>query len=380
MDPPTDNTSEKLQRQLAEGPIKQAILLGWLKGAGDATVKLTRSPAQGATNAIIMRAEVTLDFHVKFDVDAVKKEREGYEILARSERYRGHLVPPLFQELVDTMPSASVVMLVPFEKAIRFADLVGEGRASDDMIKRSHRDFLDVNSDLWRSTLTTARVNLLNVYWRRVRERRDQLAERIGLESLDGVELVVNGESYGEMGLLFERMRERLERVSRPQGCTSHGDENATNVMVPHEAYEYGHHSDWLIVDYVNTGEQNDWIFSIAKMLQDWRFDQVLRMAAINEDIRLALAGRWEVDGSRLVLSYNTGSLAACAPPVCQELEEMTLRLAEEFAAECGESDWRDRLELACSAVTFGSVPLRMVADPFSLPVLLDHAMQPLLA
>jgi hypothetical protein len=375
----SDSTAEKIRRQLAGGVIKKAIIAGWLKGAGDATVRVFPSGTEGATNAAIMRAKIELDFHVKFDMENAEKERAGYEILAETDEYKGHLVPPLFQELVQDVPQTSVLMLVPFENADRFSDLALDAELDFRVLKRIYRHFLQANAALWRSTQSDSRLNLATIYTKRMRERGRDLAENFKFTKIEDVELTVNDESYGTFGSLFKTFRARLNALPKPLGCTSHGDENATNLMVPKDDVEDEVESGWLMVDYVNTGTRNDWVFSVAKMVQDWDYDQTLRLAS--KDPKVAKSLEWDVTPKRgkkpiLRVRYDRDTLREHRLPISGELEKLTMATAEAFAEECGEGDdWKERLTLARCAVAFGSAPLRMVADPFTTPVLLDQAL-----
>lgn len=374
-----DSTREKLQRQIGT-PIENAIIDTWLKGTGRARVTVEQAPHEGATDAIIMRAEAHLDFHVKFSVTDVPRERDGYEVLVRSAAYGGHVVAPLFQELAGAR-ATPVLMLVPYQNARTLNAWLTDPEAELELVKQVYRNFTETSRTLWTSTRVTRAVSLRELYWGRVRHRAERLAQLLEVNDLSRLDVVVNGVSLGTFGSIFAGFQRRVSELARCDGCTTHGDENSTNIMVFNEAIEFGQPDRWVVIDYVNTGECNDWVFSIAKMLQDWRFDHVLRLAAQDENVRRQLASTHELDGEQLLLSYDVGALEAQRPAICRELEEMTLAMAEATAQDIGEggSEWRERLRVAEAAVGFGSAPLRAVRDPFTLPVLLHRSLAKML-
>lgn len=373
-----DPTLAKLCKQLEDDVIGVGVRNAWLGGTGDVRVSVTGETNQGATDAIIFRARVELDFHVKMSFSQVARERQGYELLASTDGYQGHLVPPLFHNVLE-QPSSDAVMLVPYMNAVSLSQLLLSDSYDGQYVLDLYDDFLESSKRVWLGSWADTETHLRPLYWRRMRERSAVIGSLIGIDEgeLQDLELIVNGASCGLVGDMFNEFLRRLDSVGKvlPGCCITHGDENPTNIMVPYDAQEYQLRDGWVLIDYVSASDRNDWIMSIAKLLQHWRVGLALRKAGQDADVRAKLACDSRLDGSQLLLSYSGDGLTEILPEICGALEARTLAVAESVANEIGDTRWRERLELAACSSAIGSAAVRMSQDPLVLPVYMAHAM-----
>jgi hypothetical protein len=270
--------------------------------------------SEGATDAITMRASATLDFHLKFSLSDVPREREGYTLLAGTDAYGDRVLAPLFQDLASSDPSTQVLMLVPYQNARTFSQWLMDAGFEETLGVQVYRNFLETSRRLWRDTRSPERVQTRSLYGGRVDERKEKLAELLERD-VSTLKIVVNGVRLGSFGSLIAGFKEKVRQLPQPTCCITHGDENSTNIMVFNDAIENGDPDGWVVVDYVNTRDTNDWVLSIAKMLQDWQVDHVLRLALESEQARTDLDASYAVEGDDLVLTFKRTPLSSTGRP-----------------------------------------------------------------
>ena len=196
---------------------------------------------------------------------------------------------------------------------------------------------------------------------------------------MGGLKIQVNGQAYGTIQSLMNELLEGLREVEIPYSCTSHGDEHARNIMVYNDAIASRDETGWVLVDYVTARKRADWVLSIAKMLNWWKFSYVLEVAKRDREVRRSLRSRRRRQGDTLHLSYDEDALQSHLPPICRVLEKHLRELAlNGVSSAFGERnhDWERRLQLAQFAVAFGAMPPQLRKAPFAVPVMIGKAVE----
>jgi hypothetical protein len=382
--------SEIIRRlcNIVEGMIEEAIYVNWLHGTAKPTVEVVPAQTFGATDAIMLQAKVELELFVKFHPRDARKEELGYELLrTKSQALSRNLIHPL--PTTGTTFGTLPLWLTPRVDAITLHELVcGENQTprTNKEVEAVYDDILQKLRTLWYETAATPALGLpQEIYVGRVRDRFELLKQRLKEPHLEDFEIVVDAgageKEYGTFGSIIEDFEAQLEKHKLVVSCTTHGDEHAKNLMVL-RARTSGTPPNWVIIDYVNTREYSDWLFSIAKMLHWWDFYHVLELAKTNEELRKSLQADWTLDKTkkRLVLSYDGAALAESVHPLCAQLGKKVHILAEEVAKHFNEEEpaWYERLQLATFAVVFGSVAGHVDAADFAVPIMLAQGLKAL--
>jgi len=370
-----DHFSRKRADQLREA-IKYSIYSKWLGEAGEPTeVKVTKSEHQGATNAMIFKADVRITFHIKDSLSDAQKEKKGYNILRKQwGKHKSHLVPPLFKNV----KGLDSIMLVPYQNAATIHALIADQEGSDWWIKKFYEDFLKALEELWvQSKSPDKSCNVIQIYRRRITARNAVLKAKWGKSRINNLKVSINGKQYGSLGDRLEKFSYHLDKLKAVNSCTIHGDEHANNVMVYNDAINLDA-AGWVIIDYVNVMKNGDWIFSIAKMIQWWQFYYVLEVAKSEAAVRNELLGKHKIRGGELELSYDEDVLNRRTPAICRQLEKRVM----EFAGKVGklfeeeQSSWQERLKLALFAIIFGSMPFHIKEVDFAVPIMIHKSFE----
>lgn len=372
-----DQTSRKLANQLREHVIKPGIKLAWLKGMGNPQkVEVRKSRHQGATDAVIFEVAVELKLFLKFSYDA-EKEIKGYRLLSQAQGYKGHLVSPLFSEL----DLANNVMLMPYQEAKELYELIREGGANKEYIKKLYKNFLETSKKLWVSTkLSSASYDFKEIYKKRIIDRLDRMRNELGISDIYTLKFVINGSNYGTFGEVWRKFISNIDTLNHVCPCTTHGDEHAKNILIYNGAVRLEDKEGWVIVDYVNAKKESDWIFSIAKMLHWWQFYYVLELAKSKNEVKKELNSSWKIQGKRLNLSYDANALEKHTPEICRVLGKEVMNFAKEVGEQFSENpaNWQKRLKLALFSVIFGSMPLHFKEADFAIPIMIHKSFESL--
>lgn len=363
---------------MIEQDIREAIEYSWLRGAGAPTdVRLEPSPKRGATDAITYEVEARIRFFLKFHFKDAVDERRGHRLLMQSDHFAGHLIPPLFSNINENL------WLMPYASGVSLHELVAHRLAEEPWIERLYEDFLQATGNLWTSTKAPIPPDLKETYadfvWKPKRVRDLSAALNVPPSKVGDLEIRVNGESYGTIQGLMSELLDGLQGMEVRQSCTSHGDEHARNIMVYNDAIASRDETGWVLVDYVTARERADWVLSVAKMLNWWKFYYVLEVAKRDGDVRRALKSRRQRRGGTLHLSYDEDALRSHLPPMCRTLEKHLREFVHNgVSGAFGEStdEWSRRLQYAQFAVALGAMPPHLRRAPFAVPVMVGKGIQ----
>lgn len=372
--PDQKDSTGKLLRQY-EGQISDTINICWLKGMGRPTVKLTETD-QGATNALILNARVTIDVFVKIDLENTEKEYNGYTVLKQTP-INPHLIHPIAENRSD-------FWIGPFLDAKHLYALAWDTSTRDFAIK-VHNDFLEKIAKLWDASKTTdTRGNEYSkqAYTKRFSERYGKLLD-LGFSR--NTSIVVNGEDKGTLSQLQSRVLKRLQPLNIPFSVTAHRDEHPKNILIP----TAGHHVNpafWYLIDYVNTEKTSDWVFSIAKMLQGWWPYCPIELSKESYiDQSASLWGRFKHSNEKLEIEFDRRALKdyllsnSYLPDRDSQMNAHTLSFARRFASAAHDNSWEERLKLALFLVIFGTLPFHFATAnrlKYAVPLLMSESIK----
>lgn len=382
---------QRIRRQV-KAIIEEMIHSTWLHKLGVAKAEIIPSKYSGGTSAVIFEANVQVRLVVKYHSHDVPNERNGYQLLKKGpDRVKMHLVVPV---TLDRLVKRPVVWITPHARATPLHELVVRltGRSTvPDWLAALYDDFLDTMSALWTQTKTAvgqkqAGQILRDIYVKRIYTRTTMIEEGLDQLGFDVPDLMalkidVNGHTFDGKTFkdVFDDFEERLMAVKSTVSatCTAHYDEHANNILVTENQ---AHHTPdaWLLIDYVNSRLNADWVYSIAKMRYWWAFYCVIEQSKLNKELQNTLDGQIWVEDGTLKLTYQQEALRASVPPICLELDKRVMALAEAVAADFNEvgDDWRRRLDLAYFAVVYGAAALHFAEWPYAAPILLGEALE----
>jgi hypothetical protein len=357
---------DKLADQVSD--VLTALVKGqWLKGAGSLRqIAVRASPRHGATTAIFFEANLSLRLFVKFSLQDVGREHQGYKTLQPCKAYSGHLIAPV---LIGDEP----LFILPFQEASTLHDVVCRPSAHRKLILAIYSDFLQESEHLYKETLSshTSREFAASLK-SRISSRLERLDSILGVP-FSSLEIVINGKSHGGFGGWIDKFYRLLDPLPPIHHCTIHGDEHAKNLLIFDAALERYTPNGWVIIDYTNATSTGDWAYAIAKMSFWWDFYHVLELAKSNAKLRTSLKSRVSLNRNTLSLSYDPTVLAASSVPVCKTLASRTEKFANRMATLLDEDEtWKRRMRATKFAVVFGSVPLNYKSSPFAIPIMLD--------
>ena len=370
---PETNNLQKLVHQF-EKSISNTIKINLLKGIGEAKVKL-EAATQGATDALIRRAIVSIDLFAKIDISKTHKEYRGYNILKETP-LSPHLIPPLCEERND-------YWLAPFLD--NATDLYAVTQNSIGWANKIHNNFLKMMRELWDGTKTEEeKEKCKKAYQERFLERYNEIL-RLGFHP--NTSIIVNTTDITSLEKLKDEFLDRLNILQIPFSVTAHRDEHPKNILVP--TAEIGsNESVWYLIDYVNAEKRADWVFSVAKMLQGWWPYYPIELYKGN---KLDLSGPWGnyVDPrnkKKLEINFDKESFERYVNNIMsdhhiEEVKKMNLNIlkfAARFASSNNDNLWSDRLRLALFLVIFGSLPFHIRSQnklSHTVPLLLSQAL-----
>ncbi len=362
--------------------VQNEIHHNWLHGTAKPQRVSVGPPSEiGATDAIILQADVHVRIFVKMHPEDPEREFRGYDILCQGpQEFVKHLVPPI----PSSLDSPHLLWLTPHVDATTLHQLVYRNSSSGHFnrwIKELYADFLRNMEELWTNTRTFPPPNLRQIYVERIWDKIGRMNEILKIDNIMDMHIRVNTNEYGLFSGLIDRFIDQVDSANKNMhfACTTHGDEHAKNIMVYEETISRKS-SGWIIVDYVNAKKEADWIFSIAHMLQWWQFYYVLELAKRDQNLEQALNARMVLNDNVLTIEYNQEVLESHISSRCLELKQMLLTFTQRIAQDFGEDEqnWRQRLNLALFSVIFAAAPLHFGKADFALPIMIGESLKSL--
>ncbi len=380
--------AEKIIYERTRLVLRDLFKYGVLEGWGEPRIEIGPHADTG-TSALMMRAHARLKLIVKVhqNPDDTESEAAGYQILREGPQdFWRHLVPPL------PIGDQKVLWLTPLLDAhTLYADVwahrdSGSRALTDQFIAELYADVLDKMRLLWTETRSPSTPALQAGYLSQVGKAFDSLqrefeahAPKSRASSFWNLQVEVNGRNFGSLRDIREDFHTQVYHLVTPErvpfSCITHGDEHPKNIMIGRPASDP---KSWALVDFVNAKRQSDWVLSIAKMLYWWRFFCVVERAKSDRRLRRCRASLLQIDGNRLLLTYDEGHIQQRLPRLAARLEQLVLGTAKAIAHQFREDEayWRDRLRLALFSTAFGSSRRQYGTSDFAVPVLVGEALK----
>jgi hypothetical protein len=368
------NTNERKLNGWIERLIEDEIRLSWLHNTTTPSIEVKWSKEVGATDAIMVEADVNIKLHGKVHFQDAASEMNGYNILLQGpEEFTRHLVPPLRMS-----GDVSLLWLTPHLNAKTLHDLTYAREATDQWIVDLYDNFFSAMEALWLHTKTSSPPDLRQIYVvNRIVERIERLAQGLHITNFQNKVLQINGEDYGSFNELMSVFNKSMSFANAKVrfSCITHSDEHAKNIMVYNKA-EGLDPTGWVIIDYTKTRKNSDWLLSVAKMLQWWRCYCVLERAKGDSRRQRLLEINMVEKDNRLIVEYNVEELQKQIPELHRILDKLVMKRVEKIAQAFEEQEWQQRLKWVLFSVIFAAAAQQPEDAKFAVPVMIGESIK----